>query len=189
MWSQVRLDVSFKPTRFESKLSQHFRINLGFVFISLKLINRLYLSKTSTINALLLLTLYKTMLGQLPFQRNTVARSLQNADAFKPSILLCKDLQEISQFLVKLSQLRDKGSNSMCLRISNVLDRDGNTSVWTNVETKASFQNKPIFGQRWKNNLVSRISRTLKKNKPTFGHRMQQKPIKKKPTFEQNYLE
>ena len=48
----------------------------------------------------------------------------------------------------------------MCLRISQVLDGDGNTSVWTKVETKTSFQNKPTFRQRLKDHLVLRIIRT-----------------------------
>ena len=50
----------------------------------------------------------------------------------------------------KFSQLWDKGSNSMCLRISQVLDRDGNMNrwTWTKVETKVPFQNKPTFAQR-----------------------------------------
>ena len=45
------------------------------------------------------------------------------------------------------------GSNSMSLRISQLLDRDGNTGVSRKVETNASFQNKPTFGRKWKHNL------------------------------------
>ena len=80
-------------------------------------------------------------------------------------------MQEKSQFLGKLSQLWDKGSNSMCLRISQVLDRNGNTSGWTKVETKVSFQNKPTFAQRCLNNEQEF------KNKLSFGHWMQQSPV------------
>ena len=73
----------------------------------------------------------------------------------------------------------------MCLRVSQVLDRDGNTSVWTKVETKASFQNKLTFGQRWKQfslknkqdvginrHLDTGCSRSPFKIKPTFGQKL-----------------
>ena len=54
----------------------------------------------------------------------------------------------------KLSQLWDKGSNSMCL--SQLWDKSSNSTFWTEMETR-------VDGQRWKQRFLFKISQLLDK--------------------------
>ena len=109
-------------TLFESEISPDFRTNLGFAFISLKLKKILFFLRNFHHN--FVATFVSSQNNVNPISLSVYKHRCKvcpNVDAFKPStFLVVLESTKISQYLGKLSQLWDKGSNS--LRISQVLD-------------------------------------------------------------------